>query len=283
METQGERDEGGDLDGEPLPVLLRSWRRRTNPLKIPGLAVAGRRGEGLTQSDVARLTGVSVRWYGALERSVKADYSADFLDRVSSALRLNPAERRALYLKAVGRPPILAALPEAGEAAEVDEVLLQQFLDTQAPAPAFATDLEWNVIGHNQPMRDWFPWVARRAANQMRWTLLEPEAREQLVAWEKDWARPFLGRIRYERTRHPKNQALLQLERDVVAGSSLAREMWDRCEVVEHSHGALRRLKLPYHQGREVAVRLVALRSMRSELLRVVVLLEVALGPAVPD
>ncbi|MEU3629055.1 helix-turn-helix domain-containing protein [Streptomyces fradiae] len=269
MDSGGKRVEGREPDGESLPALLRSWRSRTNPRKIPGLVTTGRRGDGLTQSDVARLAGVSVRWYGALERGIDADYSTDFLDRVSAALRLSPAERRALYLKAVGRPPALTAPPEA----EVDEALLQQFLDNQTPAPAFATDLAWNVIGYNKPMLDWFPGVVDQA-NQMRWAFLTPEAREQLVAWEQDWARPYLGQIRYERAHHPEDKALLQLERDILAGSAAARELWDRREVVEHSHGALRRLRLPFHQGREVAVRIVALRPTRSELLRVVVLLE---------
>lgn len=273
MDSRGGQVEGSDPDGESLPVLLRSWRRRTNPRGIPGLAVAGRRSEGLTQSDVARLTGASVRWYGELERGSEAEYSADFLDRLSSALRLSPAERRALYLKALGRPPALIASPEVDIAAELDEVLLQQFLDNQAPAPAFATDLAWNVIGYNRPLLDWFPWAAHQG-NQMRWAFLEPEAREQLMDWEQDWARPFLGQIRYERAHHPKNKALLQLERDILAGSPTAREIWDRREVVEHSHGDLRRLRLPYHRGREVAVRIVALRPMRSDFLRVIVLME---------
>ncbi|MFJ4868533.1 helix-turn-helix domain-containing protein [Streptomyces sp. NPDC088757] len=273
MGSRGGQAEGGDPDGESLPVLLRSWRRRMNPRSVPGLVVSGRRSEGLTQSDVARLTGVSERWYGALERGNEAEYSADFLDRLSSALRLSPAERRALYLKALGRPPALAAPPEADAVAEVDEALLQQFLENQAPAPAFATDLAWNVIGYNGPLLEWFPWVTRES-NQMRWTFLEPEAREQLLAWERDWARPFLGQIRYERAHHPKDEALLRLEQEILAGSPAAREMWDRREVVEHSHGDLRRLKLPYHRGREVAVRIVALRPMRSDLLRVIVLME---------
>ncbi|MGW3557694.1 helix-turn-helix domain-containing protein [Streptomyces sp. NPDC000963] len=274
MDARGEQVEGNDPHGEPLPDLLRFWRRRIDPLKVPGLVAAGRRGEGLTQNDVARLAGVSVRWYGALERDIKADYSVDFLDRVSSALRLNPAERRALYLKSVGRPPALTASPEAETAVPVDGTLLQRFLDLQAPAPAFATDLAWNVIAHNQRLRDWFPWTADPGANLMRWTFLAPEAREQLVAWEQDWARPFLGRIRYERAHHPKDRGLLDLERDILAGSSAAREMRDRRDVVEHSHGALRRIRLPYHQGREIVIRIVALRPMRSDLLRVVVLLE---------
>ena len=244
-----------------------------DPRSIPGLPVRRRRSPGLTQGDVARLTGMSARWYGALERGEEAEYSADFLDRISLALRLSPAERRALYLRAVGRPPALASVPEAEAVAEIDEVLLQQFLDNQAPAPAFATDLAWNVIAYNGPLLNWFPWAAYQA-NQMRWAFLESEAREQLVNWEQDWVRPFLGQIRYERAHHPKNEALRQLERDVLAGCPVAREMWDRGEMVEHSHGDLRRLRLPYHRGREVAVRIVALRPMRSDLLRVVVLME---------
>ncbi|WP_338676765.1 helix-turn-helix domain-containing protein [Streptomyces sp. SCSIO 30461] len=273
MDSRGGPIEGEGPEGESLPALLRSWRGRINPRKIPRLAAPGRRSKGLTQDDVARLAGVSARWYGALERNIKAEYSADFLDRISSALQLSPAERRTLYLKAVGRPPALAVTPEADAVAEVDEALLQQFLDNQTPAPAFATDLAWNVISYNQPVLDWFPWAAHQA-NQMRWTFLAPEAREQLVAWEQDWARPFLGQIRYARAHHPKDEALLRLERDILAGSPDAREMWDRREVIEHSHGALRRLRLPYHQGREVAVRIVDLRPMRSDLLRVAVLME---------
>ncbi|MBP0456131.1 MmyB family transcriptional regulator [Streptomyces montanisoli] len=272
MDSQGGWGEGGKPDdGESLPELLRSWRSRTSPRAIPGLAVAGRRGEGLTQRDVARLTGVSERWYGALERGNKADYSADFLDRLSSVLGLSRAERHALYMRAVGHPPALAAVPEAEAAAEVDE-LLQRFLDEQAPHPALATDLAWNVVGCNGPFLDWFPWAAHQA-NQMRWAFLSPEAQEQLVNWENDWARSYLGQIRFERSRHPENGALRQLERDILAGSSAARRIWNRREMVEHADGDLRRLRLPYHRGREVAVRFVALRPMRSDRLRVAVLL----------
>ncbi|MFJ4123791.1 helix-turn-helix domain-containing protein [[Kitasatospora] papulosa] len=279
MDSRGGRGEGGEPVGESLPELLRAWRRRANPRRIPGLVSAGRRGDGLTQRDVARLTGVSERWYRELERGNEAQYSSDFLDRISSVLGLSPAERRALYLRAVGRPPALAVVPEVDGAAEVDEFLLQRFLDGQTPNPAFATDLAWNVIGYNGPLVDWFPWVTCRA-NQMRWALLDPEAREQLVNWEQDWARPFLGQIRYERAHHPENEALRQLERDILVESPTAREVWERREMAEHSHGDFRRLRLPYHQGREVAIRIVALRPMRSDHLRVVVLMEVDEGGA---
>ncbi|MET8442788.1 helix-turn-helix domain-containing protein [Streptomyces sp. NPDC004981] len=278
MDVRGGRVAGGEGGGESLPELLQSWRRRVNPDEIPGLTSPGRRAKGLTQRDVARLTGVSERWYGALERGMEAKYSADFLDRLSSVLGLSRAERDALYLMAVGHPPVVAAVPEVDAAAEMDE-LLQRFLDGQAPDPAFVTDLAWNVIGYNEPLLDWFPWAAHQA-NQMRWAFLSPEAREQLVNWERDWARSYLGQIRYERARHPDHEALQQLERDILTSSPAARRMWDRREVVEHADGDLRRLRLPHHRGREVGVRIMALRPMRSDRLRVIVLMEADSEPA---
>ncbi|MFJ2954651.1 hypothetical protein [Streptomyces sp. NPDC087270] len=155
------------------------------------------------------------------------------------------------------------------------------FIDNQAPDPAVVTDVAWNMVGHNEPARLWLP-GAVRAGNQMRWTFLSPEAREQLVDWERDWARPYLGQIRYEGGNHPKNEALRRLEREILAGSAAARRIWDRREMVDHGDGALRRLKLPYHQGREVAVRTVALRPARSDRLRVIVLMEDCEEPADP-
>ncbi|MEV5847759.1 helix-turn-helix domain-containing protein [Streptomyces sp. NPDC051985] len=272
MESRGGQGDVDDPGEESLSELLRSWRRRADPRTFSGLPMHGRRGKGLTHSDVARLAGVSARWYGSLEQGREAGYSADFLDRVSAVLRLSRAERQALYLRAVGRPPALAAVPAADAAAEMDATL-QHFIDNQAPNPAVVTDLAWNMVGHNKAAELWLP-GAVGMGNQMRWTFLSIEAREELVRWEQDWARPYLGQIRYERANHPKSEALQRLEYDILAGSPAARRIWGRREMVDHGDGALRRLKVPYHQGREVAVRTVALRPARSDMLRVTVLME---------
>ncbi|WP_237498643.1 MULTISPECIES: helix-turn-helix domain-containing protein [unclassified Streptomyces] len=266
-------DRYGEVSGEPLPILMRYWRARRNPRDIPGLPQTVRRGTGLTQQDVAHLAGVSVRWYRQLENGVDADYSADLLDRVATALGLSPAERATLYLRAVGRPPAPSTPSGSGASGEWDQDLLQWFLDNQEPVPAFATDLCWDVVAHNSSLRRWFPWV-EHGGNQMRWVFLDPSAREQLVNWPEDWARPFLGQLRYERAHHPEDVALAQLERDILTGSPAARALWGRPELVEHSHGEIRRLKLPYHQGREVAVRIVTMRPIRTVSLCVNLLVE---------
>ncbi|MEE4543675.1 helix-turn-helix transcriptional regulator [Streptomyces sp. V4-01] len=279
MDSPDQRADGGDSGEESLSELLRSWRRRADPRTFSGLPVHGRRGKGLTHNDVARLAGVSARWYGSLEQGREAGYSVDFLDRVSAALRLSRAERQALYLRAVGRPPALAAVPAPDATAEMDETL-QRFIDNQLPDPAVVTDLAWNMIGYNEATRLWLP-GAVEYANQMRWTFLSPDAHEQLVDWDRDWARPYLGQVRYERANHPKNEALQRLENEILEGSPAARRIWDQREMVDHGDGMLRRVKLPYHQGREVAVRTVALRPARSDILRVTVLMEEGQDPVV--
>ncbi|NEA39881.1 helix-turn-helix transcriptional regulator [Streptomyces sp. SID11385] len=270
MDARREHGEEGALD-RSLPELLRSWRKRLSPRDFPGLRAQGRRATGLTQRDVARLIDVSERWYGALERGKKAGYSAEVLDRLASALRLSRPERQALYMKTVGHPPALPGAPEAPAATEADGALLQRFLDQQAN-PAYATDLAWNIVGANEPLLQWFPWAAYQG-NQMRWALLEPEAREQLVDWETTWAHLYLGQIRYERARYPHNESLARLEQEVRAGSPFVRAIWDQGEVVEHTDGRVARLRLPYHQGREVAVRIISMRPMHTDLLRVTVLM----------
>jgi hypothetical protein len=53
-------------------------------------------------------------------------------------------------------------------------------------------DLVRNAVGYNEPVRDWFPWAVHQV-NQMRWALLDREAREQLVNWEWDWSAALPG------------------------------------------------------------------------------------------
>jgi transcriptional regulator with XRE-family HTH domain len=267
--------DGDDSAGESLSELLRVWRRRPR-LRASGSAAVYGRTPGLSQQEVAQLSGVSERWYRSLERGRPANFSADFLDGLAAALQLSPAERHVLYLKATGRPP---ALPETDAEGAMDD-LLQHFLDSQAPNPAYASDVAWNIVGTNDPLVDWFPW-APHGANLMRWALLRPEARQQLVNWRDDWARPYLGQIRYARARHPKHTALRELERDILAGSREVRELWALGEVHEHGDGPVRRLRLPFHGGTEVSVSVVTMVPMRFRALRVVVLMQAPGGPEV--
>ncbi|WP_329348949.1 MULTISPECIES: hypothetical protein [unclassified Streptomyces] len=66
--------------------------------------------------------------------------------------------------------------------------------------------------------------------------------------------------VRHPQLTRVEQSTLRQLERDTLAGSLAVRKtmVGDRREMAAHSDGDLRQLKLPYHRGREAAVRIVA-------------------------
>lgn len=257
---------------DSLGSLLRYWRRRLDPHRIPGLVREGRRGSGLSQKEVARLTGVTDRWYRELELGRQANFSPEFLDRLALTLRLSDAERRVLHMRATGRAPLPVRAADA-EALRALDGPMQQFLDGQLPNPAYLSDEAWNIFGHNQPQADWFPWIPYEP-NLMRWAFLYPEAREQLVNWRDDWAGPFLAQVRYACLHSPASEALQQLKQDILAGNPEAREIWERNQVIEHPDGHRRRLRLPYHGDQEIAIHIMALAPLRSVNVRFIVLMK---------
>jgi hypothetical protein len=121
-----------DAPGEHLARLVRTWRERLNPDSIAGLGASGRRKRTVSQEDMARLIDSSSHWYARLERGDRdANFSEDFLDRTSTALRLSVEEQ---------------------------------------PYPAYISDEAWDVVVFNKHMADWFPWVAiGNETNIMRW------------------------------------------------------------------------------------------------------------------
>ncbi len=185
-------------------------------------------------------------------------------------LRLDEAERVILFQLALGRtPPPTGPLPDPSADAN-----MQAVLDALLPHPAYLSNLWWDILAHNQPQEDWFPWLPYER-NLMRFAFLFPEAREQLVNWRTDWAVPFLAQIRYAIATHPNSRELIRLRDDVLAGNEEARELWAAHHAMAHPDGDVRRFRLPYHQGEEVRVQIMAFAPLRNQDLRAVVLLRV--------
>ncbi|MDT0464791.1 helix-turn-helix domain-containing protein [Streptomyces gibsoniae] len=229
----------GYSDGETLSVLLHAWRERLDPSL------------GMSQKEVARRAGVSDRWYRELVRGRVANFSSEFLDRLALALQLSPGERLVLYLHATGRSPELPAEMAPVEPVEVDSNL-QRLLDSQFPHPAFVLDRAWNIVGRNDPLLEWFPWVAHEE-NLARWMFLYPDAREQLANWWDDWARPLLSQIRIALARDPECRILWRILQEILDNGD-ARAIWETREVMELADGAVRRLRLDHHRCQEVAI-----------------------------
>ncbi|MCX4751214.1 helix-turn-helix domain-containing protein [Kitasatospora sp. NBC_01287] len=131
MSTMIEAAHPREVQVESLGDLLRYWRGRLDPQRIPGLVRDGRRSSGLSQKEVARLTGVSDRWYRELELGRQANFSADFLDRLAFTLRLSDAERGVLYLRATDRAPAPRRSADA-RAIQALDAPMQKLLDSQS-------------------------------------------------------------------------------------------------------------------------------------------------------
>jgi transcriptional regulator with XRE-family HTH domain len=128
-----------------LRHFLRSRRAALAPETV-GLPAVGRRGTpGLRREEVALLAGVSASWYTWLEQGRDIKVSAQVLDLVSGALRLNEAERAHLY-RLTGTDPAAFA---ASAAPEQLVARLDRIVGGWLPFPAYVTDRYWNVLAAN--------------------------------------------------------------------------------------------------------------------------------------
>ncbi|MFP3989328.1 helix-turn-helix domain-containing protein [Streptomyces sp. E11-3] len=247
--------------------MLRAWRGRVVRRNV-GLYAVRNSTTGLSQAEVARLVGVSEGWYRSLERGTRRDFSDSFLLRVTEALQLSEAEELTLFLGATGRQP--PADPARQLADIAPEVL--RLLEHQAPNPAYISDGAWNIVATNSAMATWFPWSAAPRANILRWALLAPEARTQLVDWEKN-ARAFLAMLRLANNRDPGNSPVRSLTRDILATDADCRRIWaEDHDVIEHLSGHRFGLRLPVHGDAEITVVSRVLRPMECPESRFVVI-----------
>lgn len=237
--------------GESISRLLRAWRARVDARHLPELrGVFPRPGRRLSQKHVARMTGVSEGWYRALEAGRRQDFSENFLLRVAGALRLSEAETLTLFMAVTGRRP-----PEFGRCRRDLPPGVKALLEQQVSYPAYLSDGAWNIVAANSLMGEWFPWALRPKANLMRWALLDPEAREQMLDWEDSCARVYLAMLRVASNSNPGNTELHDLVQEILASDADCRRIWaGEYDVVEHRDGHVFRLRLPYHGGAEVRV-----------------------------
>jgi transcriptional regulator with XRE-family HTH domain len=95
-----------------LRNFLMASRARLQPGDV-GLPSGRRRVSGLRREEVAELAGVSSRWYALFESgSSDRRFSAEFVDRLADALRLDEGARATLFR---------LALPEVAAATEIVE------------------------------------------------------------------------------------------------------------------------------------------------------------------
>jgi hypothetical protein len=212
-----------------LGNFLRARRARLGPEDFGMPAGSRRRTPGLRREEVALLAGVGITWYTWLEQGREINASIQVLDAVARTLRLDPAERRHLYVLAEA-VPVLVATERCTVNAAITEIVYS--LD---PLPAIVLNGRFDSLGANDAytelFRDWHldPCVHK---NGLWCCLTEPSAREKFPQYEAEM-RYMVARMRSAYAQHVGDR---DWEEDIRRLSGLSREfaeLWSLHEVAD--------------------------------------------------
>jgi len=211
-----------------LADFLRKHRESLAPEHInhfPGSRP--RRTPGLRRDEVAGIAGISTSWYASLEQG-REDMapSAAALERIAAALQLEPAERAYLFHIA-GRvdPNFVSNFEDKLVVASIEDFVFS------IQSPAYVLDKYWTpLLWNGASARIFGLWLEGPEKNLMRHMFLDPNARTFVVDWEKG-ARRLVAQFRIDFGRHPDDEKMLQLVRELSEGSDLFRSAWTDQQV----------------------------------------------------
>ncbi|GDY32135.1 transcriptional regulator [Gandjariella thermophila] len=220
-----------------------------------GLIAGGslRRTPGLQREELALLAGLSVDYYTRLEEGVAHQPSSSVLDALARVLRLDDDERAHLFALAEQGPAAGTPAPAEEVRAPVLRVV------TSLPTPAWVCDHRLDVLAWNAPaeaLHTRWSDLPVRERNLLRFTLLDPRAREMYVHWERV-GRELIARLRASTTHWPDDARVTELVDELTEASPEFRAWWPYYDVVEpgygpveYQHPVLGHLELDYEMMR---------------------------------
>lgn len=264
-QDQSATHRNGTSDSAPqqtITRILRSARKRIDPQDIPGFAAAlgPRYTTGLTQDEVGHLLGVSPKWYRNLELGKPKNYSPAFLRSVRRLLQLDDAEWDTVWQLVHNRKT--ADTHPARSSRPHDELpqSLRTFVQAQS-WPSYLYDYRWDLLAYNSAALRDFSWMLH-GTNVMEWALTYPEARTQLINWERDWAIPMVTQLRLHAD-HWIGDVGMQALIKRVCGDPDARKLWNSPNLPTPFHpdaATPRKLYLPRQGTVEFKVTLLAMK-----------------------
>lgn len=180
------------------------------------------------------LAGVSPDYYARLEQGRAANVSEQVLDAVAGALLLDDLERRHLTALVRGQTG-----PAPAPAVKVRRTL-RTMVAALDPVPAILHGPRFDVLAINGMGRalihdfDTVPEVER---NLIRWTFIDPRAREVYADWTSV-AEQLVSALRLSAA--PDDATLLRLVSELRFASPEFTRVWDEHRVSRHSHGPKR-------------------------------------------
>jgi transcriptional regulator with XRE-family HTH domain len=220
------------VDGPgPLGDFLQARRARLQPEDV-GLRGLGprRRVAGLRREELAQLAGVSVSYYTRLEQGLSRGASAEVLEAIARALRLDDHEREHLErLADTSRRAPRVRRPRPERLADETRDLMRAVDDVPAMVLGRRTDvLAWNQLGHALfagHLDPHSPDDPARRPNTSRMLFLDPHSRELYVDWKRK-ARAVVGNLRIVVGQHPEDPLLAELIGELTMKSPEFVALW---------------------------------------------------------
>lgn len=224
----------------PLGDFLRARRRALAPEDVGIRRTRGRRRRGLRRAEVAELAGISVAYYGFIERGRDLRPSPAVLDALDRALRLDSRERAEL------RDLVGGTESQRPLAPEIVSEELEELIDAIDPNPAYVVGARWDILGANHTARqlfsDWEAKRTKRERNLLYFYCCDPAARSLFVDWEQE-AADQLALFREAYARHPGDPSFRQLLDEIFAANPDARDWWERHDN-DPTRGRTKRIRL---------------------------------------
>lgn len=227
-----------------LGEFLRSRRARLRPEDV-GLPDYGRhrRVPGLRREELAQLAGVSVAYYTRLEQGHGQNVSAEVLDAIARALRLDGTESD--HLTHLARPRARGR----GRSRRPQQVRpeLRSLMEAMEGVPAYLVGRRQDVIGWNRlaaAVFGDFGAMPPAERNLVRLVFLDPATAELYAEWECR-ACEVVSNLRMYAGQYPDDEQLSVLVGELSVKSEEFRRLWAAHTVADKKTHGVKRLRHP--------------------------------------
>jgi transcriptional regulator with XRE-family HTH domain len=203
-----------------LGEFLRSRRGEVRPDDVGLPAGRSRRVPGLRREEVALLGGVSVDYYVRLEQGRERNPSAQVLDALAEALRLDDDARQHAFRLAGLAPRPVSARPEQASPH------LRQLMDGWPDTPAVVLSRCYDVLARNRLATALYD-VFTYSDNLLLNIFLDPAARAFYADWQRAAANTVAG-FRLSTGSMPDDPRTAAIVEELHATSPEFRRFWAR-------------------------------------------------------